>query len=175
MAPSTAWLPALRRYFPAIVVGNLVWEFAQLPLYTLWKTGSASLITYSVLHCTGGDVLIAGASLIGSLLLLGTAEWPRTRFLPVAAATLSSGIGITAISEHFNTANGTWAYSDLMPVLPGTGIGLSPLAQWVVIPVLAFIVAQPRRPSWDLDLPTMGITTASGTSDQLAPSQRRSS
>jgi len=141
MAPGAAWLIALRRYFLAIVVGNLVWEFAQLPLYTLWKTGSASQITNAVLHCLGGDVLIAGASLVGSLLLLGTAEWPRTRFLPVAAATLISGIGTTAFSEHLNTVNGAWAYSDQMPVLPGTGIGLSPLAQWIVIPVLAFIVA----------------------------------
>ena len=175
MAPGTTWLPALRRYFLAILVGNLAWEFAQLPLYTLWKTGSASQITYAVLHCLGGDMLIAGASLVGSLLLLGTAEWPRTRFLPVASATSISGIGNTAVSEHLNTANGTWAYSDLMPVLPGTGIGLSPLAQWVVIPVLAFIVARSGHPSWGLDLPTIGITTSVSTPDHLARSQRRTS
>ena len=175
MAPGTAWITALRQYFSAIVVGNLVWEFAQLPLYTLWKTDSASQVTYAVFHCLGGDVLIAGASLVGSLLLLGTADWPRTRFLPVAAATLISAIGTTAFTEHLNTANGTWAYSDLMPLLPGMGIGLSPLAQWVVIPVLAFIVARPRHPSWGLDLPTMGITTSASTPDHLARSDRRPS
>lgn len=144
MAAESLWLPTLRRYFRVIVLGNLVWEFAQLPLYTLWTTGSPMEIAFAVLHCTGGDMVIAGATLVGSLLLLGTADWPRDRFLPVAAATLISGIVVTAFSERLNTARGAWAYSDLMPLLPGSGIGLAPLAQWLVIPMLAFLIARPR-------------------------------
>ncbi len=175
MAPSTEWLSVVRRYFLVVAVGNLAWECAQLPLYTLWKTGSARQITYDVLHCTGGDVLIAGATLVGSLLLLGTADWPRARFLPVAAATLISGIGTTAYSERFNTARGTWTYSDLMPVVPGTGIGLAPLAQWIVIPVLAFVFARSRHLSSGLDLPTMGITTSTSTPGHSARSDRKPS
>jgi len=31
-----------------------------------------------------------------------------------------------------------WAYSEFMPTLPVTGTGLSPLAQWIVIPLIAF-------------------------------------
>lgn len=145
MVAASSWLPALRRYFTVVAVGNIVWECFQLPLYTLWKTGSAAQITYAVLHCTGGDLLVAGATVVGSLLLLGTADWPRARFLPVAAATLISGIGATAYSEHLNTVRGNWTYSDLMPMLPGTGVGLAPLAQWIVIPVLAFVFARPRH------------------------------
>ena len=175
MGPPKAWLAALRRYFAVIAVGNLVWECVQLPLYTLWKTGSASQITYAVLHCTGGDMLIAGAALVGSLLLFGAAEWPHARFLPVAAAMLVAGISTTAYSEHLNTARGAWTYSDLMPLLPGTGIGLAPFAQWIVIPLLAFVVARPLRPAWGLDLPTMGITTSKSTPDYLARSHRRTS
>ena len=34
------WLSALRLYLSFTVVANLVWEVAQLPLYTLWRTGS---------------------------------------------------------------------------------------------------------------------------------------
>ena len=175
MGHNTAWLAALRRYLSVIVVGNLAWEFAQLPLYTLWGTGSASAIIYAALHCTFGDVLIAGATLIGSLLLLGTPEWPRVGFIPVAAATVISGIGTTAYSEHFNIARGAWAYSDLMPVLPGTGVGLAPLAQWIVLPVLAFAVARSLHPSTGVDLPIMGITTSASTPGHLARSDRRTS
>lgn len=153
MAAGTEWLPALRRYFCVIVAGNLAWEFALLPLYTLWKTGSIHEITFAVLHCTGGDVLIAGATLAGSLLLFGTAEWPRRRFLAVAAATLIFGIGATAYSEHLNTARGAWTYSNLMPVMPGTGIGLAPLAQWIVIPALAFAIARSVIRHQDLTFP----------------------
>ena len=34
-----------------------------------------------------------------------------------------------------------WSYSDLMPVIPSLGIGLSPVLQWVVIPALALWLA----------------------------------
>jgi len=37
-------------------------------------------------------------------------------------------------------------YSDLMPVIPGLEVRVSPLLQWAVIPVLALWVARrPRR------------------------------
>ena len=175
MAPGQAWRVSLQRFFLVIAVGNLVWESAQVPLYTLWKTDTASKIIYAVLHCTVGDVLIAGASLIGSLLLLGTAKWPLAHFLRVAAATVTSGFVITTYIEHLSIARGTWAYSGRMPLLPGTSIGLSPLAQWIVIPVLAFAVARPVKPSPALDLPTMGIPTSGVTPNHLARSDRKPS
>jgi hypothetical protein len=175
MYPAMAWLSALRRYFAVVALGSLAWECIQLPLYTLWKTGSAAQITYAVAHCTGGDVLIAGATLIGSLLLFGVADWPRAHFVSVATVTLVAGIGTTAYSERINTARETWTYSNLMPLLPGTGIGLAPLAQWLVIPLLAFMVARPPRSSSCLDLPTVGITTSVSTPNHLARSHRRTS
>ena len=128
----------MRRYLAVIVVGNLVWEAAQMPLYTLWRTGSAQEIAFAVVHCTGGDVLIAAVSLLGSLLLFGAGSWPRSRFMSVAAPTVALGLGYTIYSEHLNTASQAWTYSELMPVLPGLGTGLAPLAQWLVVPLLAF-------------------------------------
>ena len=57
----------------------------------------------------------------------------------VAAAAVACGIGYTVFSEWLNTAvRGSWAYSDLMPVVPILGTGLSPLAQWLVVPLAAF-------------------------------------
>ncbi len=35
------WLALLRRYLLAVFGGNLLWEFAQLPLYAIWQTGTA--------------------------------------------------------------------------------------------------------------------------------------
>ena len=162
----------MRRFIAVIAVGNLAWECAQLPLYTLWRTGSVSQIAFAVFHCTGGDILIAAATLVGSLLLLGTAGWPSNRYLPVAGATLLSGILTTAYSEHVNIARGAWTYSELMPLLPGTDIGLAPLAQWIVIPLLAFVVVRPPHPLSGIDLPIMGVTTSATTPGHVARSHR---
>lgn len=34
------WLRAFRAYFAVIAIGNLAWEVVQLPLYTIWTTGT---------------------------------------------------------------------------------------------------------------------------------------
>lgn len=117
-----------------------------MPLYTIWRTGSPREIGFAAIHCTGGDVLIAAASLVASLLLFGAADWPRSRFLPVAGATLILGLAYTIRGEYLNTVRHAWTYSELMPTLPGLGTGLAPLAQWVVVPLLAFAIV--RLPDW---------------------------
>jgi hypothetical protein len=139
------WIWALRRYFLASALGNLIWEFMQLPLYTVWQQGSAQDVVVAAVHCTGGDILIAGSSLVAALVLIGNGSWPRDRFRIVASLTIASGLAYTIFSEWLNTEiRGSWAYSEWMPTLPLIGAGLSPFAQWIAVPGVAFWWA--RRP-----------------------------
>lgn len=128
----------LRRYVFVMALGNLAWEFAHMPLYTLWETGTPREIAFAALHCTGGDVLIALSSLAAAL-LLGRGGWPQAGYWNVAAAAIVFGVAYTLFSEWLNVeVRGTWAYRDLMPVIPVIGTGLSPLAQWILLPSFAF-------------------------------------
>ncbi|KAB2850111.1 MAG: hypothetical protein F9K44_05870 [Hyphomicrobiaceae bacterium] len=144
-APTDGWLIVLRRYMIAIVLGNLVWEIAQLPLYTIWYEGTAGKILFAILHCTAGDVLIASAALIASLLALADGRWPQAGYRSLAIVAVVGGLGYTIYSEWLNTGvRGNWAYTQMMPQLPLIGTGLSPLVQWLIVPSLAFWWA--RRP-----------------------------
>jgi hypothetical protein len=126
-----------------IVVANLIWEVLQLPLYTIWTTGSAREIAFAVIHCTFGDALIALAALIIALISAGTKGWPAERYNSVLALTLALGVGYTIFSEWLNiVVRASWAYSPLMPVVPVIGTGLSPLLQWIVIPAIALTGAR---------------------------------
>lgn len=139
-AAPAPWLIALRWYLPAIAIGNLVWEFVQLPLFTIWNTGSTGEIVFAAVHCTGGDILIATASLMLALLLWG-AGWPHARpaYRRVAALTVVLGLAYTIFSEWLNVVvRKSWAYSELMPIVPLVDAGLSPLLQWIVVPLAAF-------------------------------------
>ena len=141
-----SWLPALRRYLLVTAAGNLVWEVVQLPLYTLWRTARPVEIAFAVLHCLGGDMLIALAGLVASLVLFGRTDWPQQGFRRVAAATWLAGLGYTAWSEHFNTViKGAWSYADAMPRLPWLDIGAAPMGQWAVVPLLALASAGRTR------------------------------
>ena len=142
-SPQHDWLSALKIYLGASVVLHLVWEVVQLPLYTIWRAGTANEIAFAVVHCTAGDLMIATLSLVTALLIFGTRAWPSERFLPVAACALVAGIGYTAYSEWLNTVvRKSWSYTEFMPTLPGTGLGLSPLAQWLIVPGLAMLAAR---------------------------------
>lgn len=135
----------LRRYFLFIAPANLAWEVAHLPLYTLWWESGLRENAVAVVHCTGGDLLIATASLVLALLCFAERSWPEESFLRVAAAAVAIGVGYTVFSEWLNIEiRGSWAYTDRMPVVPILGTGLSPIAQWLVIPLAAFWLARRR-------------------------------
>jgi hypothetical protein len=135
---TTNWLPALRRYLGVSLVGHFMWENLQLPLYTLWTTGTFGQKAFAVVHCTIGDGMIASLTVLIALALFGHALWPRAHAARVCAVTVGLGSAYTFYSEWMNTSvRGSWAYSDLMPIVPVAGTGLSPLLQWIVVPALA--------------------------------------
>lgn len=122
------WLLGLKTYLGVTVVANLVWEVAQLPLYTIWATGTAREIAFAVVHCTGGDMLIALATLTLALVAVGTKDWPGSGNWRVMLVTLALGIGYTIFSEWLNiVVRSSWAYSELMPIVPIINTGVSPL------------------------------------------------
>ena len=132
----------MRGYLAVTLVLNLVWETVQLPLYTIWNEGTASSRAFAVLHCTAGDVLIALAVLAGALIVAGNTAWPSQRASRVVAVTMLGGLAYTVFSEWLNIeVRRSWAYSDLMPILPPLGTGLAPLLQWLVVPAAALWLA----------------------------------
>lgn len=141
------WLVALRRYFVFAAIAHLVWEFAHLPLYTIWLTGTTGELVFAAVHCTGGDILITVSTFMLALLAFGAPDWPHARSGRVIAAAVPFGVGYTIFSEWLNIElREAWAYREMMPVIPVIDAGLSPILQWVVIPTAAYAHAIGWRP-----------------------------
>ena len=137
-ADKESWRFILRAYLPRLLVGNFIWEIAQLPLYTLWESAYLKPIIFAVIHCTAGDVLIGASAVIGALLLLRAPcrkDWHTKR---IVALTIGIGLAYTTLSEQFNLAQGNWAYAAAMPVVPWLEVGLAPLLQWLLVPAAAW-------------------------------------
>jgi hypothetical protein len=129
------WPRALHVYLGTVGLGDLAWEAAHLPLYTIWRTGTLGEKAFAIVHCTGGDLLIALACLALALVLVEEPAWPARAHRRVAGLTVGFGVTYTVFSEWLNiVVRQTWAYSDLMPVVPVIGTGLLPLLQWVIVP-----------------------------------------
>lgn len=137
------WPSALRVYLGAIAVGNLAWEAAQLPLYTLWNTGTTREKLFAIVHCTGGDLLIALSCLTLALISVGHRNWPLHAFWRIATVTAILGMSYTVFSEWLNiVVRESWAYSERMPIVPVLNTGLSPFLQWLVVPLAALWLAR---------------------------------
>ena len=121
---------------------HLAWEIAHLPLYTLAADNDRVRIAQYVLHCTLGDVLIATATFLATALVWRRFDWYRTQPLAGSAVMIGLALSYTAGSEWFNVyRRAAWAYASSMPTVGG--IGVTPLLQWIVVPVL--MVAAMRR------------------------------
>jgi hypothetical protein len=114
-----------------------LWEVAHAPLYSLWVELGAEAGIKAALHCTLGDAVIAFicalAGLLVAILTPRLRTFGRTSSLIIIFGMLTT-VGIELISTQWL---GRWAYRDVMPVDPFLGIGLSPLAQWLVVPVIS--------------------------------------
>ena len=139
------WLTALRRFALFTLFGHFLWEIAHIPLYTIWVDGTWGEIIFAVVHCTGGDLLIAMSSLLIALFFFGEGEWPRTQVYPVFTAMIAIGLGYTIFSEWLNIeVREAWAYREIMPVIPVIDAGLTPMLQWLVVPSAAYFGALRR-------------------------------
>jgi hypothetical protein len=133
------------RYLPWMFALNLAWEAAHVRLYTLWQEADAAYIAFSVVHCTLGDVLIGGAALLLALILGREGALPQWRWGRVAVLAALIGAAYTVFSEWMNiTLLRSWTYSTAMPTLElgSFQIGLTPLAQWLVLPPLALYLGR---------------------------------
>ncbi|HJV92608.1 MAG TPA: hypothetical protein VJ572_03980 [Azonexus sp.] len=133
-----SWSFIGRRYLPRLTFCSLLWEIAQLPLYSLWAEPSPASIAYAVAHCTVGDAMIGTVALVLALTLGRTGEpahWPRPR---IAWGMVFLAVAYTLFSERSNVLRGSWAYASSMPIVPWIEVGVAPLAQWVVVPLVAW-------------------------------------
>ncbi len=116
---------------------HLAWEALHVRLYTLWHEAGTATVVYSVLHCTAGDVFIAAAAFAIAAAVTRNRDWPWCAWRLGVPVLLASGLAYTAASEWINVYRlQRWAYAPDMPVI--AGIGVTPLAQWLVVPLVVF-------------------------------------
>ena len=116
---------------------HFIWEFIQAPTYA----EMAEMEHWQGIKlCTSATIGDVGFALSAFWLASFTAQsrsWfikPKVLHLLIY---LGTGIALTIGFEYYYTnISLRWSYSDLMPLVPPFGTGLSPLLQWIIIPVL---------------------------------------
>lgn len=137
------WRFVFARYIPAFAVLSALWEIVQLPLYTLWWEAPPAFIAYAVLHCTLGDILIGVGALFVALIMTRSGALRDWHWILVDIVMVAIGFSYTVFSEWINTSvRAGWRYSEWMPLIPFVSIGISPLLQWVIVPLAALALSR---------------------------------
>jgi hypothetical protein len=117
------------------------WEVAHLPLYTTWGEQSLAKNIAAAMHCTFGDAVISFLTFLAAHWAVECVSFPSRRWAKVIL--LAAGLLTTVILELLSTQVwNRWAYTPSMPIVPGLGVGLSPLLQWLAVPSLALILLE---------------------------------
>jgi len=133
------WEPWLALGFFAFVT-NFVWEMLQAPLYIgmtqlPWWRGTAICA-----FATVGDVVIALVAYAGAT--AGRERWwLRRPSIRRVTLYLAVGLVVTLVLEVVNVyVMHRWSYASAMPLV--LGIGVSPIAQWLIVPIVTLVLAR---------------------------------
>ncbi len=141
-------LPELNVLVFALLL-NFPWEFLQVPLFESMAEAPHWQAIKSCSRATLGDGAIMLVAFWAVAAVRGSRAWIARPDAAGVGLLVTIGVLVTAVIERLAQAGlwmNSWTYSAAMPVVPGIGIGLSPLLQWIVLPPLVvwFVKRQVR-------------------------------
>ena len=119
---------------------NFPWEILQGPLFNGMATAPHWDIVKGCTWATFGDAFIMLVAYWSVAARAGSRRWILSPTSSQLLLFVAVGAMITVVIESLAIRGlwlGSWDYSPLMPVIPGIGVGLSPLLQWLLLPPLA--------------------------------------
>lgn len=132
------WTPEFNVALFAFLL-NLPWELWQAPLFDRMAAAPHWEAVKTCSRAAAGDAMIALVAYSAVALVMRHRDWV---VVPTASKVLgftACGLAITIAIEWLALRGlwmQDWSYSPLMPLVPGLGVGLSPLVQWLVLPQL---------------------------------------
>lgn len=129
---------------------NFAWEILQAPLYVGMAEMPHALVTKACLQATAGDALIVLLAYDIVAVVACSRRWIAAPNGWQLALFVMIGVLTTAAIEWLATRGywiSNWNYLPTMPLVPGTGIGLVPLLQWVVLPLLTVWFVRRQLPN----------------------------
>tara|TARA_R110002049_G_scaffold6484_2_gene40700 strand:+ start:6470 stop:7018 length:549 start_codon:yes stop_codon:yes gene_type:complete len=119
---------------------NFIWELAQGPLYKGFEY-DVQHISFCALASIA-DMLMVLILLFGFGLIYRDVFWinylsPTRILILVMAGTVGA-----IIAEMWYTSRGDWGYAEMMPIITWVKVGLSPVLQFAVLPLLIFLTCK---------------------------------
>ena len=140
------WTPEFNVALFAFLL-NLPWELWQVPMFDRMAAAPHWEAVKTCSRAAAGDAVIAVVAYWAVALVVRHRGWVVVPTLSRLLGFTVCGLAITIAIERL-ALDGLWmqgwSYSSLMPVVPGLGVGLSPLVQWPILPPLLIWLVRRR-------------------------------
>lgn len=118
---------------------NLVWELAQGTLYKGYEYDFQHIAFCTL--ASVADAIMAVLLYLGFAFILKEPFWiGELSFTRGLLLMLVGGIG-AILGEIRHISAGNWAYADSMPLIPFVHVGLSPVLQFTLLPILIYVLS----------------------------------
>jgi hypothetical protein len=136
---SNRWVRILGIWGGGGLVLNLLWEILQRPLYAAYRGFSTHLP--GCIRASFGDLGILAVLYLLLAAVCRDLLWVR-RLSPGRLFLLAAAGSLVAVVIELKALDaGGWSYGPLMAVVPGLGVGWSPLLQMILIPAGLYLLA----------------------------------
>ena len=121
---------------------HFTWEMLQARFFaSMWNLP----VQEATLWCAGAagwDVIIQAMAYSATAIAIGDRWWVlrRSGLVRPLVVYLAIGLTITVVIERWAVRTGHWRYAPSMPLI--AGIGLTPLLQWTLIPLVVIPVTR---------------------------------
>ncbi len=118
---------------------NFAWELIQVPLY-IPSLYSLEHIAFCALASLA-DVIMVLLLYLGFALIFKNPLWiQHLKWKRIVIVILTGGTG-AVLAEIRHLSLGTWAYADSMPIIPIINVGISPVLQFMILPLLIYFLS----------------------------------
>ncbi len=118
---------------------NLIWELVQMPLY---KGSSYSI--KQIAFCTlasVADALMVLLLYFGVAFIFSSPLWiQHLKWQQITIVILIGGTG-AILAEMRHLSSRSWAYDNSMPIIPFVNVGISPVLQFMILPLLIYLLS----------------------------------
>lgn len=118
---------------------NFAWELIQIPLY---KNASFNFahITFCAL-ASFADVIMVLLLYFGFAFIFRNLVWiQHSKWWRIVIVIITGAAG-AMLAEIRHLSLGSWAYADSMPIIPIVNVGISPVLQFMILPLLVYLLS----------------------------------
>ena len=121
---------------------NLAWELIQIPLYknSVYDIDHIAFCALASL----ADVLMVLLLYFGFSVIFKDPFWMQDLKLKRLLLLVVIGGAGAVLFEMRHLSSGSWGYNDSMPLIPVVNVGISPVLQFMILPLLIFSLSYKR-------------------------------